>query len=141
MELKELFFLAKNKNILEQHKLPYTFFTEPVKMLTEETCLDQIVRLLSNDIPFPHNDSSDLFDMIEGKSEFPELYKNLNLNLNETSELNVKTPYIKPTHDPFVNLICFMKAYASHTYTHKGSFKEYFKDVFDVFYNINSRYL
>ena len=137
MELKELFFLAKN--ILERHKLPCTFFTEPIKMLTEEICLDQILRILSTGVSFPKNDSSDLFDMIEGKSEFPDIYKNSNIKTQ--TQTQIKTPYIKPTRDPFVSLICFMKAYASHTYTHKGSFKEYFKDVFDVFYNINFGHL
>lgn len=130
MELKDLFFLANSKNILEQHKLPHTFFTEPHKILNEEICLEQIIKILSQqNVTIPVNDSSDLYDMVEGKTKFSNAY-------HYTIQHRVKTPYIKPTKDPFVNLICFMKAYASHTYTHKGSFKEYFKDVFDVFYHI-----
>ena len=49
---------------------------------------------------------------------------------------NLKTPYVKNISDPVVILLCFIKAYASHTYTHRGSFKEYLKDVFNVFYNL-----
>ena len=137
MDLKDLFFLAKNKNILEKHNLPHTFFTEPVKILTEDTCLNQILIILaSGNIIFPKNDSSDVCDMIENKDfGFSDLYKNINMNINEPI---IKTPYIKPTNEPFINLICFMKAYASHTYTYRGSFKEYFKDVFQVFYDIKN---
>ena len=127
MDLKDLFFLATSKNILEQHKLPHTFFTEPHKILSEDVCLEQVIRLLSKRPKIPVDDSSDLYDMIQGKKEFSDSYR--------YTIHSVKTPYIKPTKDPFVNLICFMKAYASHTYT-TGSFKEYFKDVFNVFYNI-----
>ena len=49
---------------------------------------------------------------------------------------HVKPPYVKDVKDKFVILLCFIKAYASHTYTHRGSFKEYLKDVFNVFYNL-----
>jgi len=130
MDLKELYFLANSKNILEQHKLPYTFFTEPHKILSEDVCLEQIIRIISQqDFTIPLNDSSDLYDMVEGKTKFNDSY-------NYTIKREVKTPYVKPTNDSFVNLICFMRAYASHTYPHKGTFKEYFKKVFDVFYNI-----
>lgn len=129
MDLKDLFILAKSKNILEEHKLPYNFFTEPVKILTEDTCLEQILRILSSNIKFPKNDSSDVSDIIEGKESFNDIYHTIDM------KTIVKTPYIKPTNDPFVNLICFMKAYASHTYS-KGSFKEYFKNVFQVFYDV-----
>jgi len=128
MDLKDLFFLANRKNILEQHKLPYTFFTEPHKILDEDDCLEQIIKIISRgNITFP-NDSSDVFDMVDGKTHFSHSY---NYNIDKI----IKTPYIKYSDDDFVHLICFMKAYASHTYTYKGSFKEYFKDVFDVFYN------
>ena len=134
MDLKDLFFLAKNKNILETHNLHYTFFTEPNKKLTEDTCLNQILRILAlKELKFPKNDSSDVTDMIENKDKFHKVYKSV-----EVTETLVKTPYIKPTNDEFVNLICFMKAYASHTYTYKGSFKEYFNDVFQVFYDIKN---
>ena len=130
MDLKELYFLANSKNILEQHKLPNTFFTEPHKILSEDVCLEQIIRILSQpDVTIPVNDSSDLYDMVEGKTGFNDSYQ-------YTIQRQVKTPYVKPTNDSFVNLICFIRAYASHTYPHKGPFKDYFKKVFDVFYNI-----
>jgi hypothetical protein len=130
MDLKDLFFLANSKNILEKHKLPYTFFTEPHKILDEEDCLEQIIKIISlGNIKFPLHDSSDVCDMVQGKSTFSNSY-------NYQITRHVKTPYIKHSDDDFVHLICFMKAYASHTYSYKGSFKEYFKDVFDVFYNV-----
>ena len=130
MDLKQLYFLSKDVNILEKYDLPYTFFTEPHKILNEEICLEQIIKILSQqNVVIPINDSSDLYDMVEGKTKFSNTY-------HYTIQHRVKTPYIKPTKDSFVNLICFMRAYASHTYTHKGSFKEYFKDVFDVFYHV-----
>ena len=126
MDLKDLYFLANQKNILEQHKLPHTFFTEPHKILDEDTCLEQIIRILSTaNVKLPHNDSSDVYDMIQGKEAFRQYQFDIK---------KIKTPYIKKSDDDFVHLICFMKAYASHTYSYKGSFKEYFKDVFDVFY-------
>jgi hypothetical protein len=130
MDLKDLFFLANSKNILEKHKLPHTFFTEPHKILDEEECLEQIIKIISlGNIKFPLDDSSDVCDMVQGKTKFSNLY-------NYEITRRVKTPYIKQSDDDFVHLICFMKAYASHTYSYKGSFKEYFKDVFDVFYNV-----
>jgi len=70
MDLKDLFFLANRKNILEQHKLPYTFFTEPHKILDEDDCLEQIIKIISRgNITFP-NDSSDVFDMVDGNTHF-----------------------------------------------------------------------
>ena len=135
MDLKELFFLAKTKNILEEHNLSYNFFTEPIKMLTEEECLHEILlTLYKNDIIFPINDSSDVFDMIEGKTRFDDFYHTIAIHENE----KVFVPFIKKniSISPFIHLLCFMKSYASHTYTHKGSFKEYFKDVFQVFYDV-----
>jgi hypothetical protein len=129
MDLKDLFFLATQKNILEKHKLPYTFFTEPHKILDEDVCLEQIIKIISRGVTLPLDDSSDVYDMVQGKDKFSNSYR-------YTIETNVKTPYIKSSDDNFVHLICFMKAYASHTYSYKGSFKEYFKDVFDVFYNV-----
>jgi len=128
MDLKDLYFLATHQNILEAHKLPYTFFTEPHKILDEDTCLEQIIRILSGKVTLPHEDSSDVYDMIQGKDTFSNAY--------QYDIKKIKTPYIKHSDDDFVHLICFMKAYASHTYSYKGSFKEYFKDVFDVFYNV-----
>lgn len=130
MDLKDLFFLATQKNILEKHKLPYTFFTEPHKILDEDICLEQIIKIISRgNVSLPLNDSSDVYDMVQGKTAFSNSYR-------YTIDTKVKTPYIKGSDDDFVHLICFMKAYASHTYSYKGSFKEYFKNVFDVFYNV-----
>jgi hypothetical protein len=129
MDLKDLFFLANRKNILEEHKLPYTFFTEPHKILDEDDCLEQIIKIISRgNVRFP-DDSSDVYDMIHGKTRFSDSYQ-------YDIDKKIKTPYIKHSDDDFVHLICFMKAYASHTYSYKGSFKEYFKDVFDVFYKV-----
>ena len=108
MDLKDLFILAKSQNILEKHKLPYNFFTEPVKILTEDTCLEQILHILSNHIKFPDNDSSDVCDMIEGKDTFNDIYNTVKV------ETIVKTPYIKPTKDTFVNLICFIIFFESN---------------------------
>lgn len=130
MDLKDLFFLATQKNILEKHKLPHTFFTEPHKILDEDVCLEQIIKIISRrNVTLPLDDSSDVYDMVQGKTAFGNSYR---YNI----EKKVKTPYIKGSDDDFVHLICFMKAYASHTYSYKGSFKEYFKDVFNVFYHI-----
>jgi hypothetical protein len=129
MDLKDLFFLANRKNILEEHKLPYTFFTEPHKILDEDDCLEQIIKIISRgNVRFP-DDSSDVYDMVHGKTRFSDSY-------HYDIDKKIKTPYIKHSDDDFVHLICFMKAYASHTYSYKGSFKEYFKDVFDVFYKV-----
>uniref|UniRef100_A0A6C0JJF5 Uncharacterized protein n=1 Tax=viral metagenome TaxID=1070528 RepID=A0A6C0JJF5_9ZZZZ len=137
MDLKQLYFLSKDVNILEKYDLPYTFFTEPQKILSEETCLNEIIRILTTcDFQFP-NDSSDLCEFVEYKKgeKLTSPYKKVELSEAKI----VKTPFIKHKNndDSFIKLLCFMKAYASHTYTHKGCFKEYFKDVFDVFYNIN----
>jgi hypothetical protein len=132
MDLKELFYLAKSKNILEKYNLPFNFFTFPVKMLNEDICLTQIIRLLStHDFKYIH-DTSDLYDfMIDKKNfEYSPIYHTIHVSSH------VKNPYIH-CKDPFINLLCFMKSYASHTYKNQGSFKDYFKNVFDVFYNIN----
>jgi hypothetical protein len=140
MDLKQLYFLSKDVNILEKYDLPYTFFTEPQKKLSEEICLNEIIRILTtSEFQFPY-DSSDLCEFIEYKNgqQLTSPYKKVELSESKI----VKTPFIKNKNksfddDSFIKLLCFMKAYASHTYTHKGCFKEYFKDVFDVFYNIN----
>jgi hypothetical protein len=52
----------------------------------------------------------------------------------------IMAPYINPygSTDPFIRLLCFMKAYASHTFKYKGNFKEYFKKVFNTFYSMNN---
>ena len=140
MDLKQLYFLSKEVNILEKYGLPYTFFTEPQKKLSEETCLNEIIRILiTSEFQFPI-DSSDLCEFVEYKkgSTLTTPYKQVELSESKI----VKPPFIKRKmsnldDDSFIKLLCFMKAYASHTYTHKGCFKEYFKDVFNVFYNIN----
>lgn len=135
MDLKYLYELSTNKNILEQYNLPYDFFTSPDKVLTEETCLNEILNILSTKhLSFPKEDSSDLIEFIENKhiEKMEECYAMV--EVNETLK-HVKVPYIKHTTNQFIKLLCFMKAYASNTYKGKGSFKEYFKDVFDVFYN------
>ena len=140
MDLKQLYFLSKDVNILEKYDLPYTFFTKPQKILSEETCLNEIIRILvTSEFQFPM-DSSDLCEFIEYKkgSKLTSSYKKVELSEAKI----VKPPFIKLKKnsddlDSFIKLLCFMKAYASHTYTHKGCFKEYFKDVFNVFYNIN----
>ena len=134
MDLKYLYEISTNKNILEQHNLPYDFFTAPHKVLTEETCLNEILNILSTKhIVFPKEDSSDLIEFIENKTmeDMEDCY--LNVEVNEKIK-HVKVPYIKHTNNQFIKLLCFMKAYASNTYKGKGCFKEYFKDVFDVFY-------
>ena len=134
MDLKDLFYLAKSKNILEKYNLPYNFFTVPVpvKILNEDICLTQIIRILSTqDFEFIQ-DTSDVYDFMIDKQdfEFSPIYHNVHVSSH------VKNPYIN-CKNPFVNLLCFMKVYASNMYTHdKGSFKNYFKSVFDVFYNI-----
>jgi hypothetical protein len=140
MDLKQLYFLSKDVNILEKYDLPYTFFTKPQKILSEETCLNEIIRILvTSEFQFPM-DSSDLCEFVEYKkgSKLTTPYKKVELSEAKI----VKPPFIKlkknsDDSDSFIKLLCFMKAYASHTYTHKGCFKEYFKDVFNVFYNIN----
>ena len=136
MDLKQLYFLSKEINILEKYNLPHTFFTEPHKILSEETCLNEIIRILiTNEFQFI-SDSSDLCEFIEYKDgkHMHQQYKHVELSEKRI----VNTPFIKHnTDDPFIKLLCFMKAYASHTYSYKGCFKEYFKDVFNIFYNIN----
>ena len=140
MDLKQLYFLSKEINILEKYNLPYTFFTEPHKILSEETCLNEIIRILiTNEFQFIL-DSSDLCEFIEYKTgkHLYDQYKNVELSEKRI----VNTPFIKHNIndnivDPFIKLLCFKKAYASHTYSYKGCFKEYFKDVFNIFYNIN----
>ena len=139
MDLKQLYFLSKEVNILEKYGLPYTFFTEPQKKLSEETCLNEIIRILiTSEFQFP-NDSSDLCEFVEYKKGEMLTSPYKKVELSETKI--VKPPFIKRNKvsedDKFLHLLCFMKSYASHTYTHKGCFKEYFKDVFNVFYNIN----
>ena len=136
MDLKDLYDLVNEKNILETYNLPYNFFTNPKKVLEKDTCLNEILYILSTaTFSFPHNDSSDVIELIENKDYnlMKDKYKMIEIDENHKY---IKTPYVKNISDPFVILLCFIKAYASHTYTHRGSFKEYLKDVFNVFYNL-----
>jgi hypothetical protein len=136
MDLKELYDMVNEKNILEKYNLPHTFFTKPIKVLDQDTCLNAILHILSTaTFSFPYNDSSDVIELIEDKDYIFMKNKYKMIEIDE-SHANIKTPYVKNIHDPFVILLCFIKAYASHTYTHRGSFKEYLKDVFNVFYNL-----
>ena len=127
MDMKELYFITHHKNILEQYGLPYTFFTLPEKVLDEETCLHELIALLVQEtLHFP-KDSSDFGDMTESKTGESIQYPKV-----KVKSLSVETPYVK-TNDPLIRFLCFLKAYASHTYV-KGSFRSYFMEVFDVFY-------
>ena len=131
MDMKELYFMTTHKNILERYHLPHTFFTKPEKVLDEETCLHEIICLLVHTkLSFP-KDSSDFGEMIDSKSGDSIAYPKVSI---ESS--GIATPYVC-TSEPLIRLLCFMKAYASHTYTH-GSFRHYFMDVFDTFYFINN---
>ena len=136
MDLKELYDLANQQNILEKYNLPYNFFTKPNKVLDQDTCLNEILHILTIDtFSFPHNDSSDVIELIEDKDYIFMKNKYKMVEIDEKLK-HVKPPYVKDVKDKFVILLCFIKAYASHTYTHRGSFKEYLKDVFNVFYNL-----
>ena len=112
---------------MEQHGLPHTFFTVPEKVLDEETCLHEMIYILVHERLQFSKDSSDFGEMIESKSGDAISYPSLVVHSN-----GVETPYVK-TKDPLIRFLCFMKAYASHTYK-GGSFRKYFMDVFDVFY-------
>ena len=136
MDLKELYDLANQQNILEKYNLPYNFFTKPNKVLDQDTCLNEILHILTIDtFSFPHNDSSDVIELIEDKDYIFMKNKYKMVEIDEKLK-HVKPPYVKDVKDKFIILLCFIKAYASHTYTHRGSFKEYLKDVFNVFYNL-----
>ncbi len=133
MDMKELYFITHHKNILEQYGLPYTFFTEPEKVLDEETCLHELITLLvQKTLHFP-KDSSDFGDMTVSKTGESIHYPKV-----KVTSLHIKTPYVKTNPkdaeaDTLIRFLCFLRAYASHTYV-KGSFRSYFMDVFDVFY-------
>jgi hypothetical protein len=138
MEMQHLYDIVSKPNILEIYDLPHTFFTDPEKALDEETCLHEIIHILVHEkLHFPV-DSSDFSEMIDSKSgesiQFPQV---------EIESMRVKPPFLKNINstdpmNPLINLLCFMRAYASHTYTHKGSFRLYFIDVFNVFYGYRS---
>ena len=129
--MKHLYQITTQKNILERYKLPYTFFTDPDKELDEETCLHEIICILTNyRFHFPR-DSSDFGEMTDNKSGESIKYPPINAISKKT-----KVPYVQDDSNPLINLLCFMRAYASHTYSQRGSFRLYFMDVFDVFYHM-----
>jgi hypothetical protein len=133
MDMKELYFITTNKNILEQYGLSDTFFTVPEKVLDEETCLHEIIHILVHERLHFSKDSSDFGEMTETKSGDAIHYPKVVVHSN-----GVETPYLKTkTKDPLIRFLCFMKAYASHTYEGRGSFRNYFMDVFDVFYYVD----
>ena len=125
--MKELYFITTEKNILEQYGLSYTFFTKPEKVLDEETCLHELLTILVHERLQFKKDSSDFGEMIQDKSGEAIKYPRVTIESEE-----IETPYVK-TKDPLIRFLCFMRAYASHTYT-EGSFRHYFMDVFDAFY-------
>jgi len=136
MDLKELYDLVNEQNILEKYNLPYNFFTTPKKVLDQDTCLNEILYILTTaTFSFPPNDSSDVIELIENKDYafMKDRYKMVEI---DEKHKYIHPPYAKDIKDSFVILLCFIRAYASHTYTHRGSFKEYLKDVFNVFYNL-----
>lgn len=135
MEMQHLYDIATTPNILETYDLPHTFFTEPEKALDEETCLHEILYILVTQKLHFSPDSSDFSEMIDSKSaesmKFPSV---------EIESMRVATPFLKNinTANPLIHLLCFMRAYASHTYKHRGSFRLYFIDVFNLFYGYRS---
>lgn len=136
MDLKELYLFSKEINILEKYNLPHTFFTSPENItIDNDAYLEEILFLLStHTLKFPLNDSSDIIEFIENKDteEMRSRYNKLEINEHRQKLL---VPYLnKQTDNTLLKVMCFLRAYASSTYTHKGSFKEYFKDVFDIFY-------
>ena len=137
MDLKELYLFSKETNILEKYNLPHNFFTSPHPInMDNDAYLEEILFLLStHTLKFPLNDSSDMIEFIENKD--PEIMRRrYNIEINEHRK-KISIPYLKKnTNDTLLKVLCLLKAYASNTYTNKGSFKEYFKDVFDIFYKL-----
>ena len=132
MDMKRLYQITTQKNILEKYKLPYSFFTDPDKELDEDTCLHEIIYILTNyRLHFP-KDSSDFGEMIDNKSGESIKYPKM-----EITSKRVKVPYVDDDMSPLINLLCFMRAYSSHTYSQRGSFRLYFMDVFNIFYNMD----
>ncbi len=120
MDMKHLYWLSQ-PNIMVQYKLPGTFFTSPKKEFDEETCLHEILAILSKGVTFPR-DSSDFGDMVRDRTK---LKYSLSISSLDSESLKKEIPLIR--------LLRFMRAYASHTYK-GGCFRSYFMDVFDVFY-------
>jgi hypothetical protein len=141
MDMKELYFMTTHKNILEQYDLPYTFFTVPEKVLDEETCLHELIAILVNErLSFP-KDSSDFGEMVDSKSGESIQYPKVTVESK-----GVATPYINSNvkSNNLIRFLCFMKAYASHTFISrplkKDSFRLYFMELFNVFYCIDNSY-
>lgn len=130
--MKRLYKITTQKNILETYDLPYSFFTNPSKELDEETCLHEIIYILTQFHLHFSKDSSDFGEMIDNKSGESIKYPTTDIRTKR-----VKVPYINDESNPLINLLCFMRAYASHTYSQRGSFRLYFMDVFDIFYNMD----
>ena len=129
MDMKELYFITSQKNILEKYGLHHTFFTSPEKVLDEETCLHEMITILVHERLQFTKDSSDFGEMIDSKSGESIRYPKVTIHSSQ-----IETPYVKTKEsDPLIRFLCFMKAYASHTYK-GGSFRCYFMDVFDAFY-------
>jgi len=107
-----------------------------IKEYNEERCLHEIIKIIvKNKIQFPKKDTSDLIEFIRDKDKNSFHYPTFKIKDKE-----MVAPYINPyngINDPFIRLLCFIKAYASHTYKYKGGFKEHFKKVFNVFYSMN----
>lgn len=139
MDLKELYLFSKETNILEKYNLPHNFFTSPHPInMDNDAYLEEILFLLStHTLKFPLNDSSDMIEFIENKDS-DIMRSRYNIEINENRQ-KISIPYLNKntnTNDTLLKVLCFLKAYASSTYTNKGSFKEYFKDVFDIFYKL-----
>jgi hypothetical protein len=129
MDIINFYSFIKNVIILEKYDLPHTFFTEPIREYDAETCLHEIIRIIvTHKIKFPKRDTSDLIEFIRDKDTFH--YPTFTFH-------TIKLAPFTHSNEPLIQLLCFMKAYASHTYKYKGSFKEHFKKVFDVFYSMN----
>jgi hypothetical protein len=133
MDMKKLYNIITHKNILEKYNLEHTFFTDPMKALDEETCLHEIIYILVNYRLHFEEDYSDFGEMIDSKSGESIKYPPVKIESH-----NVKPPFVNDYSNPLINLLCFMKAYASFTYPYNGSFKHYFIDVFNVFYEIGT---
>jgi hypothetical protein len=133
MDMKKLYDVITHKNILEKYNLEHTFFSDPEKALDEETCLHEIIHIFVKYRLHFEEDYSDFGEFIDSKSGESIHYPEVSI---ETK--NIKPPFITDYSNPLLNLLCFMKAYASLTYSYKGSFKHYFIDVFNVFYDIGT---
>jgi hypothetical protein len=140
MDIINFYHFIKNVNILEKYDLPHTFFTEPIRIkeYNEERCLHEIIKIIIKyKVKFPKKDTSDLIEFVKDKDKNSFHYPKFKIKDKE-----LIAPYINPYNDsanePFIRLICFMKAYASHTFKYRGNFKDHFKNVFNIFYSMNN---